>query len=193
MVPIEWARLLIFRELTEKPIRLKLLILCFMIPRGKNRMSDEVSALGGVTRSEGIAKVTEMPLQGMVTVRGDLSDKVLKKAILAVTKLEVPVLAEINQVGEYALCWMSPDELLLFCPYASVEIILAKLNKSLLKTHSLVADISDARTIFCVSGSMARDVIAKLAPVDISPKAFQNGMFRRSRLAQVFRGILDAG
>ena len=54
-------------------------------------MSDEVSALGGVTRSEGIAKVTEMPLQGMVTVRGDLSDKVLKKAILAVTKLEVPV------------------------------------------------------------------------------------------------------
>lgn len=148
-------------------------------------MSDEVSALGGVTRSEGIAKVTEMPLQGMVTVRGDLSDKVLKKAILAVTKLEVPVSAEINQVGEYALCWMSPDELLMFCPYASVEIILAKLNKSLLKTHSLVADISDARTIFCVSGSMARDVIAKLAPVDISPKAFQNGMFRRSRLAQV--------
>ena len=100
-------------------------------------MSDEVSALGGVTRSEGIAKVTEMPLQGMVTVRGDLSDKVLKKAILAVTKLEVPVLAEINQVGEYALCWMSPDELLLFCPYASVEIILAKLNKSLLNLTPL--------------------------------------------------------
>ncbi|MCW8842869.1 MAG: sarcosine oxidase subunit gamma, partial [Rhodobacteraceae bacterium] len=36
-----------------------------------------------------------------------------------------------------------------------------------------------------VSGQSARDVIAKVAPVDLAPEAFEVGMMRRTRFAQV--------
>jgi sarcosine oxidase subunit gamma len=36
-----------------------------------------------------------------------------------------------------------------------------------------------------VSGAGAREVLAKLCPVDLSPDAFTPGMFRRTRMAQV--------
>jgi len=41
-----------------------------------------------------------------------------------------------------------------------------------------------ARAVFRISGDKAREVICKLAPVDMSPKAFPAGHFRRTRLAQ---------
>ena len=39
--------------------------------------------------------------------------------------------------------------------------------------------------MFRVSGTNAREVLGKLAPVDFSASAFQPGQIRRSRLAQV--------
>ncbi|MEM7441658.1 MAG: sarcosine oxidase subunit gamma family protein, partial [Pseudomonadota bacterium] len=51
--------------------------------------------------------------------------------------------------------------------------------------HALAVNVSDARAIFQVSGPIAREVLAKLAPVDFSREAFRPGQFRRSRLAQV--------
>ena len=51
--------------------------------------------------------------------------------------------------------------------------------------HALVVDVSDARASFIVRGRAARDVMAKLAPVDLAPGQFEPGMFRRTRLAQV--------
>lgn len=148
-------------------------------------MSNAVSALNGVAWSEGIADIAEAPLQGMITLRGDLSDKAVKKAITAVTKVTMPGPGEANGVGDRGLCWMSPDEMLVLCPYDAVAADLVKMNASLAKTHALVVDVSDARAVFRVSGPLVRDVMAKLAPVDVSPAAFQPGMFRRTRMAQV--------
>ena len=41
-----------------------------------------------------------------------------------------------------------------------------------------------ARCLKCL-GACAREVMAKLAPVDFAPDAFEMGMFRRTRMAQV--------
>jgi len=46
-------------------------------------------------------------------------------------------------------------------------------------------DVSDARAVFDLSGPRARDVLAKLCPVDLSQDTFTVGMFRRTRMAQV--------
>ena len=46
-------------------------------------------------------------------------------------------------------------------------------------------DVSDARASFHVSGPHAREVMAKLAPVDLAPAKFTEGMFRRTRMSQV--------
>ena len=84
---------------------------------------------------------------------------------------------------------MSPDELLILCPYDEVSDRLAKMTKTLGNTNALAVDVSDARAIFAISGEDARDVMAKLCPVDLHPEVFKPGEIRRTRLAQIAAAI----
>ncbi|KUJ82182.1 sarcosine oxidase subunit gamma [Ruegeria profundi] len=147
-------------------------------------MSEPISALNHASY-DGIAKVEECGLQGMITLRGDLSDKVLAKAVKDATGQKVPGQREALVKGDTGVCWMSPDELLVLVQYAEVNAKLADIAGALSGTHALAANVSDARAVFRVSGPNAREVLGKLAPVDLSPDAFQPGQIRRSRLAQV--------
>ena len=147
-------------------------------------MSEPISALNHVSYN-GIAKVEECGLQGMITLRGDLSDKVLAKAVKDATGQKVPGQREALVNGDTGVCWMSADELLVLVPYAEVEARLAAMNNALSGIHALAVNVSDARAVFSLSGASAREVLGKLAPVDMSPEVFQPGQIRRSRLAQV--------
>ncbi|WP_282027336.1 sarcosine oxidase subunit gamma [Ruegeria faecimaris] len=147
-------------------------------------MSEPISALNHASY-EGIAKVEECGLQGMITLRGDLSDKVLVKAVKDATGQKVPGQREAFVDGDSGVCWMSTDELLVLVPYAEVEAKLAAMTNALSGVHALAVNVSDARAVFSISGSNAREVLGKLAPVDLSADAFQPGQIRRSRLAQV--------
>ncbi|MEP5732396.1 MAG: sarcosine oxidase subunit gamma family protein [Sulfitobacter sp.] len=148
-------------------------------------MSEPVTALGGVYNTSGIATVTELKPYGMITLRGDLTDKALIKAATAVGGGAMPGQRQCAMAGERGLAWMSPDELLILCPYAQVHDHLADLRHKLAKRHALAVNVSDARAMFEVSGPNTREVIAKLAPVDMHPDHFAPGDFRRSRIAQV--------
>ena len=46
-------------------------------------------------------------------------------------------------------------------------------------------NVSDARAVFSVTGRGARELIAKGAPVDMSPAAFGLGDLRRTHIGQV--------
>ena len=148
-------------------------------------MSNLISALDKATDNSGIAKIEEIGLQGMITLRGDLSKAAVKKAATLVTGVEMPTLGHANHDGASGICWMSTDELLVLCPYDQVADTLAKMHTALGKAHALAVDVSDARASLRVSGLNAREVMAKLAPVDLSAEAFKPGMFRRTRMAQV--------
>jgi sarcosine oxidase subunit gamma len=148
-------------------------------------MSEAQSALNGVAWSRGIADVTEAPLQGMITLRGDLSASAIKKVAKAATSLALPERGHATMAGDHGMCWMSPDEVLVLCPYDTVAETLSKMQTDLGKTHALAVDVSDARAVFRLSGPKARQVMAKLAPVDFGADVFTQGMFRRSRMAQV--------
>ncbi|MEM8577460.1 MAG: sarcosine oxidase subunit gamma family protein [Pseudomonadota bacterium] len=145
-------------------------------------MSDPISALAGATAT-GIAEVTKLGLQGMLTLRGDLADGTLRAAAAEVAGAPVPGPGEISLAGDAGLAWMSPDELLLLCPHAEAAERAARLEVALEGTHSLVANVSDARALFALRGPHAAEVLAKLAPVDVA--RFAPGMFRRTRLAQI--------
>ena len=148
-------------------------------------MSKAVSALNGATWSDGIATVTEAPLQGMITLRGDLTSRAVIKAATGAAGLKMPAQGMAGCEGERGICWMSPDEVLVLCAYGDVTGALEKMHKVLGDAHALAVDVSDARAMFRVAGKGARDVMAKLAPVDLRPAAFEAGMFRRTRMAQV--------
>lgn len=147
-------------------------------------MSESVSAPGG-GHFHGLAEIAETGRQGMITLRGDLGAKPFKAAAAGAAGLAMPGANAANVAGENGLCWMSPDEMLVLCPYGDVAARLAAMQKALSKVHALAVDVSDARAVFRVSGSAAREVLAKLCPVDLSPAAFAPGMFRRTRMAQV--------
>lgn len=147
-------------------------------------MSEAVSALNGAAH-EGFARIQEQGLRGMVTLRGDLDASAFRKAVKGVAGVDVPAARSCKRKGDKGVAWMSPDELLLMVPYAEAEQTVAALDKALTGQFHLAVNVSDARAVFAISGKSARESLAKLAPVDLSPGAFRQGDFRRTRLAQV--------
>lgn len=145
---------------------------------------EATSALDGAM-SQGCVTVREMGLQGMLTVRADFSDKKVKAAVKALTNVAIPKPRRISMKEGAGVAWMSPDELLILLPYTKAQEASEALSKALNGTHSLVVNVSDARAVFTISGAASRDVLAKLAPVDLSNAQFAVGEIRRSRLAQI--------
>ncbi len=148
-------------------------------------MSEPTNALGGV-RYDGIAMIEEAGPRGMVTLRGDLDAPAFQKVAIGVAGVAFPARRAIVLDGDRGLAWMSPDELLLMMPYEAAGDAVAALGERLGDAHHLAVDVSDARAVFRVSGgAAAREVLAKLCPVDLSPAAFEPGQIRRTRAAQV--------
>lgn len=147
-------------------------------------MSDVALALGGAT-FDGLVKIEELAGQGMITLRGDLTDKAIVAAVKDVFGVTLPGTRETAFDGTNGALWMSPDEALLLCPYDAARSKADDLAAKLADAHALVVNVSDTRAVFQLKGRMLREVIAKLAPVDMSPDAFKPGMVRRTRMAQV--------
>lgn len=146
-------------------------------------MSDAVTALGGASAVGPMTQVDERPLQGMVTLRGDLP--ALAAAVTAVTGCDMPGQRGIVTAGETSVGWMSPDELLLLVPYAEADTTVAALGEALAGVHHMAVNVSDARASFRIEGAGTRELLARLCPVDLSPESFGPGELRRTRLAQV--------
>ncbi len=157
-------------------------------------MSNSVSALNGAS-AQGFASVRDMGLQGMITLRGDLSAAAIKKAVKTAAGGDMPNAGYISLSETGSAAWMSPDELLIVVPYADADAKLAEITKGLGDAHHMAVNVSDARCMFAVSGddALVREALAKLMPVDMSPAAFKVGQFRRSRMAQVPAAIWMAG
>ncbi len=149
-------------------------------------MSNSVSALNGAS-AKGFATVRDMGLQGMITLRGDLSAAPLQKVVKTAAGGDMPTAGNISLADGGSAAWMSPDELLIIVPYADADAKVAEIGKGMGDAHHMAVNVSDARCMFAVSGddALVREALAKLMPVDLSPAAFKVGQFRRSRMAQV--------
>jgi sarcosine oxidase subunit gamma len=84
---------------------------------------------------------------------------------------------------------MSPDELLVLVAYAAALTTVDALRTALAGEHHMVENVSDARAVFDLKGVHVREVLAKVAPVDMSADALQPGDMRRTRFAQVAAGF----
>lgn len=144
-------------------------------------MSEPISALNGAGFEGPLVSIKELGPVGMVTIRGDFASAAFASAIEDVCGGPIPG----QRRFEGALGWMSPDELLWTGAYADADGIVAGLTEALAGEHHLAVNVSDARAVFRVTGSGARELIAKGAPVDMSPAAFADGDLRRTHIGQV--------
>ena len=126
-----------------------------------------------------MADVQRLEMRGMISLRCDES------LTVGVAGLNRPSMGRIDVQGDSALAWMSPDEVLLMVPLADVSAALVQIAAQFQGVHHLAVDVSDARAMFVLTGTDAREVMAKLAPVDFHPDSFGPGRFVRSRLGQV--------
>lgn len=129
--------------------------------------------------------VTDADPRGMITLRGDLASQAFRDAVTRASGTDLPGQRRILHEGDRALAWMSPDELLLLLPHEQAAETARGLAEALAGEHHLAVDVSDARAIFRVKGQGVREVLAKGAPVDLAPGAFEPGEIRRTRLGQV--------
>lgn len=143
-----------------------------------------VTALNGAS-SDGMIKVQDAGLMGMITLRGDLKSPKLAKAVKATTGTAIPAPRQCISAAKGATAWMSPDELLLMVDYADAEPTVDKLTTALAASHSLVVNVSDARAVFDLEGVAIRDVLAKGSPADLAADALPIGEVRRTRIAQL--------
>lgn len=143
-------------------------------------MSKAVSPLAGAA-CEGFVRVRDAGLMGMVSLRADLADAGVLKA-LGDAGLTVPKVRSMTR-GDVSTLWMSPDELLILTDYAKAPDLAVTLATALSGHHALVHTVSDARACLSVEGAAVRDVLAKLCPIDVVKLA--PGEVRRTRLAQV--------
>jgi len=143
-------------------------------------MSEAVSALAGA-RASGLVELADAGAVGMITLRGELS--LLGGALQSVLGLGLPGVRRVVTGDRGQVLWMSPDELLVVLPYGEAPGVASALEAALAGQFATVAVVSDARALIRVSGAQARDVLAKLMPVDFAD--FPVGSVRRSRAAQV--------
>ncbi|RJE81910.1 sarcosine oxidase subunit gamma [Paracoccus onubensis] len=130
--------------------------------------------------ADALATITRRKGFGMITIRADLERA--GDAIAEAAGLPIPQAICITRDGSRSLGWMSPDELLLLLPVAETARAVQALEQALTGEHALVADVSDARAVFDITGPHAGDVIAKLCPAD--PDALPRDGLRRTRAAQ---------
>lgn len=148
-------------------------------------MSDPASALNGAVFEGPLVSIKELDAVGMVTIRGDFASATFAAAIGKICGGTIPA----QRKFEGSLGWMSPDELLWTGGYADAPGIVAALTAELGDEHHLAVDVSDARAVFRLTGQGARELIAKGAPVDMSPAAFSPGDLRRSHIGQVAAAV----
>ncbi|MGH1329360.1 MAG: sarcosine oxidase subunit gamma [Paracoccaceae bacterium] len=146
-------------------------------------MHDPATALNNA-HFEGFVTLQEMPLRGMIALRTDIGAHKAARLIKKLTGCAIPAPNEACFGADHSVLWMSPDELLILCDYHAAHGLAVALREGLAGLHALVTVVSDARSSFQIIGPAWRDVLAKLTPADVSPKAFPAGMLRRSRIAQ---------
>jgi sarcosine oxidase subunit gamma len=144
-----------------------------------------ISALNRATFEGPLVSIAEAGPVGMITIRGDFSDAGFANAVEAAAGVAIPDVRMFAETEAGGLGWMSPDELLWVLPYSDALTAADDLSAVLAGTHHMVANVSDARTMLRVSGQAARELIAKGAPVDMSPAGFTPGNFRRSHIGQL--------
>ena len=153
-----------------------------MMQKGLSKMSNIQTAMNGA-RVTGYVDVSEAPATGMITLRGDLADAGVQKAVKSVMGAGVPAKLTVTDADAGQILWMSPDELMIVCAYDRADQMVSDLIAALGDTHSMVMNVSDARAVFDLNGSATSEIIAKLAPIDM--KSMPAGTVRRTRFAQI--------
>ena len=131
-----------------------------------------------------VVTVDEIFPAGQMTLRGD-GGAIFAAAVKSATGLDLPETRRFTVDGNRRLWWMSPDEWLLLCDASEARALEKALEDALTALPHAVINVSDARTLFRVSGDQAATVLQKGSPIDLHPSVFSPGDVRRTHCAEI--------
>gem|GEM_PF-816915 len=157
-------------------------------------MSDDlklrINALDGYSKSSaGCAiGIEEKPLTGMVTLRAADLSLIPSDSFHEITGCDIPAPLKFTSSPTHMVLWMSTDELMILSDYDSANKLVCSLNNIVDKNSKRLCycvNVSDARSIFSLTGNLCREVFAKGSPLDYNREKFSVGCMRRTRIAAV--------
>jgi sarcosine oxidase subunit gamma len=129
--------------------------------------------------------LTERPLASKVDLRGDAGDVRFMSAVRDTLGASLPGTPNTTADGNgVTVFWLGPDEWLLVSACEDPAPLLARVRPALGGLHAAAVDVSDASTVFRLSGPAARDVLAKGCGLDVHPRAFAPGTCAQTTLAR---------
>lgn len=136
----------------------------------------------------------EIAERGMIELRGLPADRRFLPAVKGVLGFDLPRKPRTSAgEGDVAALWLSIDQWLVTAPRENTAALAAALTGGLTGIHSLVVDLSDARTIIRLEGESARSVLAKGTSADLWSPDFVRGTVRRLRFAEIAAMVHVAG
>jgi sarcosine oxidase, subunit gamma len=111
----------------------------------------------------------EMPLFGYISLRGNAGDPAFMNATARVLAMAVPTEpCTFTQSDTQELLWLSPDEWMIVCPRAKLDIQVRDLGQALAGTRHQVIDNSGGYTQVRLHGPNAIDVLRHASVYDFS-------------------------
>ena len=140
---------------------------------------------GMASAGSGSLSLCEMPVPGQIDLRGDPADPAFLDVVSAVLGCGLPLKPNtVAEAGDVTVCWLGPDEWLVLTPPGAEGDMVARLRDGLQGTHSAVVDVTGNRALIRISGTAARDVLAKGCSLDLHPRGFKPGDCAQTLIAR---------
>lgn len=132
-----------------------------------------------------VLNIQEVPFSGYVNIRGKANNDVFMQAAGQVLGVSLPIEANTyTSQGDVMVLWLGPDEWLIVLPSQDDSLrLIAELKSAWGDTFASATDVSGGNTMVEVSGSAARDFLAKGTPLDLHATQFKLGNCAQSVFA----------
>ena len=126
-------------------------------------------------------RLRERPFLELVNVRGDVRDAAFMSAAQGVLGASLPVKPNtIAQGSECDILWLGPDEWLVRSVEPRVPVLEGKLGAAFAGLFAAAVDVGSGYTVLEISGTHARDVLARGCPLDLHPSVLARGQCAQS-------------
>jgi sarcosine oxidase subunit gamma len=144
-----------------------------------------LKALAAQTGGHAGIVMSEIAHRAIINFRGNAEDPAFAAAVKSATGVDLPVKANtVNGSGANRILWLGPDEWWLVAPGEQRVALIEQLRQVFSGQHTAVIDVSESRTVIGLTGSSARDLLARGVSLDLHPRVFGPGQCAQTGMSK---------
>lgn len=138
-------------------------------------------------------QVRLLPDLGQIGLRGDPGDKDYLALAQSALGQALPTQYNTISFGNYRIYWLGPDEWLILASSSEERALASSLKACLKDRHASVTEIGGANIVMTLTGSAARNLLARGSCIDFAADRFLPGQCAQTALTKsgVIIGLID--